>query len=125
MSSDAFYNELLPEINATIDEFGTSFVVKTPGSYNEDMSVSPDTERTVQGVVADQNFQFPLGSIGSSGSQGQNASWSNRKQVLLKAEADIKESEHLVFEGNAYPLNKAQTIKPANVVLLYIVDVTR
>lgn len=119
MSSDAFYNELLPEINATIDEFGTSFVVKTPGTYNEDMSVSPDTERTVQGVVADQSFQLPIPSLGSE------ASWGNRKQVLLKAEADIKENEHLVFEGNTYPLNKAQTIKPANVVLLYIVDVTR
>jgi len=119
MSSDAFYNELLPEINETIDEFGTTYVVKTPGGYNEDMSVSPATERPVQGLVADQSFQLPIPSV------GQEASWGNRKQVILKAEANIKEGERLVFEGNEYPLSKAQTIKPANVVLLYILDVTR
>lgn len=120
MSSDAFYNELLPEINDVIDEFGTTFVVNTPGAYNKnDMSVAPDTTREVAGIIADQNFQVPLGGAGVE------VSWASKKQVLFKAEANLQENESVIVDGVEHPVTKVDTIKPANVVLLYMLDITK
>ena len=120
MSSDAFYNELLPEINQVIDELGAQFVVSTPGQYNVDtLKTDPPTTRQVFGVVADQSM------VTAIAGPYQNVSWAGKKTLILKADANPKEGESIVVDGQSYPLNKIVTVKPANVVMVYMLDVSK
>lgn len=119
-ASDAFYQELLPEINEVLDELGTTYQVSTPGTYDEDeMTVGGPTKRPVVGLVADQSLVTSLGVIAS------DAQWVNRKVLLLKADAAIVENESIVVGGVTFPCNKIVELKPADVTVLFMLDITR
>lgn len=124
-ASDAFYEELVSEVNEIIAELGTTYVVKSGGKYNpETMGVDPSTERGVNGLIADNATALTIGSMGGFQS-GDAPSWQGKRILILTADAQIKENESVVVDGVDFPATKIETIKPADVVLLYIVDITR
>ena len=124
-ASDAFYNELLIEVNSIIDELGTSYEVSTPGNYNETtMQNDPPTTRTVDGLVSDQSVAIAVANMAGSGLSS-DATWMGKKMLILKANSNVQETESIVVEGLTYPLTKIVPIKAADVNLLYMLDITR
>lgn len=117
--SDEFYLDLLEEVTETVQEFGTTYKVVGVSQYDETtMTTLPATERTVVGLVADQQLANQLMS-------DQGASWIAVKSLLLTADANPQPGERVEVDGVLYPLDKLMEIKPANITLLYMLDVTR
>lgn len=127
--SDAFYQTLLPKVNQTVERFGKTFEVRGAGTYNnETLSVSKPTSRTVTGLISNSEFLSGLGgtSIAGLGGKAENSAltWIGKKILILQASAAPTQGEEIQVEGKWFPLSKIQEIKPANVVLLYMLDVT-
>jgi hypothetical protein len=124
--SDQFYLELLVDVNSVIDEFGTTYQVKSPAQYSEEtMSTTPGTVRSVIGLVSDQSVLSNFASVGvSAGIEATSQIWVSKKVLLLKASANVLFNETITVDGKEYPLSKVEKIKPANVNLLYILDLT-
>lgn len=121
--SDQFYLDLIEEINPIIDEFGTTYTIHTPGTYDEaTLTTSAPTTRTAVGLVADSQTLNGLGL--SSPSDAQTLQWTNTRNLLLQASANIQPGESVTVDGKVHELNNAQTIKPANIVVLYILDLS-
>lgn len=115
-ASDSFYYELQEEVDGVIREFGTTFQVKGVGKYNDDtMTVEPAASRTVDGVVADQQFASQLAPNG----------WNASKSLILPASANPAQGEEVQVDGKWYPLSAIMPVKPADVVVCYMLDVTR
>lgn len=123
--SDSFYNELIPEVDQVIDELGTSYVLTTPGAYNEQtLSNDPPSSRPVDGLIADQSVAISVASMAGSGLSS-DATWMGKKILILKASANPKPTESIEIEGLTYPLSKVVPIKPADVTVVYMLDITR
>ena len=115
--SDAFYNELLADVNETLEEFGTEYTVRSPGVYDgTELESTPSTNRKVTGLVSTGNEMHIL--AGESG-------WVSTKTLLLTAGAAPKAGEEVQVDGKWFPLSKLTAIKPADVVVLYMLDVAR
>lgn len=121
-ASDDFYNELIPEINEVLDELGTTYQVRGKSAFDSDtLTTIPGASRTVVGLVADQATTSSIGGFVPESA----LAWIGKKNLLLKASAAPQPGEEILVEGNWFPLAKISPIKPADVVVLYILDVTR
>ncbi|AUR88712.1 head-closure protein [Vibrio phage 2.117.O._10N.261.45.E9] len=117
MSSDAFYLGLQAEAAEVIAEFGTTYNVKGAGTFDPLLGeeVVEGEDRLVVGLVSDQADSFmPAGSS--------QATWYGRKSLIMTAAADIRKGDLVTVDGKTYPLDSAVSIKPANVVVIYILE---
>lgn len=120
--SDSFYQELIPEIDGIIDELGTTYTLETPGEYNEDtMRNDPPATRPADGLVADQSVAISVAGSGLSS----DATWMGRKMLILKSNTNPRPTESVLIDGLSYPLSKVVAIKPADVTVVYLLDITR
>lgn len=124
-ASDAFYLEVLTEVNEVINELGTTYSVRGIGVYDpNELEAVPVAPRVVTGLIADQtvtnsfatNYGAPLAA---------GASWIGRKNLILRADANPQPNEEVLVDGKWYPLSNNNPIQPADILLLYILDVTR
>lgn len=124
-ASDSFYNELLVDVNATIDEFGTTYSVRLNGSYDSaTLTTTPGSSRSVSGIVSNQQVTSAVASILFPVTE-RSSNWIGKKTLLLKADSAPQSGEEILVDGNWFPLSKVISIKPADIVVLYILDVTR
>lgn len=124
-ASDAFYNEVLVDVNAVIDELGTTYNVRGTATYDPTtLSTTVGASREVAGLVADQSFQSVVSGLTGTADDVRGG-WQGRKNLLLKADAAPAPGEEVQVEGEWFPLDKVEPIKPADVVVLYILDVSR
>lgn len=120
-SSDVFYNELSAEVVGILSELGTTFTVKSEGVYDPStLTTSEGSERTVSGIVADQQEAYSL----SSGVGETSKSWVSGKNLLLTADSVPKAKEQVYVDGKWFSLSNVKPIKPADVVVLYILDIS-
>ena len=126
--SDAFYIEIRDDtVIPLLDEFGTTYTVRAQGVYNPDTgSNAPTTTRQVQGVVADQTMTMGLAaSIGNTVQEVGGTTWIGRKNLLLSPTANLLPNEEVEVDGKWYPVSVINELKPANIIVLYILDLTR
>lgn len=125
--SDAFYNDIAATVDEVLDEFGTSYNVYAPGPYNEDtLSSSHSLSRSVVGVVADRETTLLTANPGGAAAGDPvAAAWVGEKNLLMKASASPQTDELVEVDGKKHSMQKAVPIKPADIVVLYILDVTR
>lgn len=124
-ASDAFYNEIKVEVDELLAELGTTYNVRSEGAYDTDLlTTSPGATRTVTGIVANQQFVnsvsailFPVGEA--------SATWIAKKTLILTAESSPLPGEDVQVDGDWFPLAKSVPIKPADVVVVFMLDVTR
>jgi len=117
--SDTFYNEIVSEVDSVLDQFGTNFTVRAQGTYDEDTLENSDgATRSVTGVIATQQVVNSIGAIISEG-------WTGRKSLILKASAAPAPGEEIQVDSEWFPLSKVIPIKPADVVVVYMLDVSR
>lgn len=118
-ASDAFYLEIKAEVDSVLEELGTSYNVRTPGTYDPDeLETVPGVPRAVTGLVADQ--QTVLAVAGEAG-----ATWVATKTLILAADAAPLPGEEVQVDGKWFPLSKAIPIKPAEIVVVYLLDISR
>ncbi len=117
--SDCFYNELIEEVDEVIDELGTTYSVRGSQDYDADtLSATDGTSRTVAGLVADQQTAQSFANDGE-------ANWIGTKTLILKSSADPAEGEEVQVDGSWFPLSKLVPIKPADITVVYMLDVSR
>ncbi|MGL5525669.1 MAG: hypothetical protein ACRDCY_18130 [Aeromonas veronii] len=115
-ASDSFYYELQEEVVGVLRDFGTEYNIVTPGQYDEETMVrGPETARVCQGIVADQQFASQLAPNG----------WTATKTLILPHDANPAQGEEVVVDGKPFALSKVVPVKPADVVVCYLLDVTR
>lgn len=115
-ASDQFYYEIQEEVDGVIAEFGKEFDIRTPGIYDDtEMATLPGTVRKANGVVADQQFASQLVPNG----------WLATKTLILPASANPTKGEEVQVDGKWFGLEKIMQVKPADVVVCYMLDVTR
>ena len=118
-ASDSFYLEVKAEVDTVLDELGTSYQVRGQGAYDPDELESvPAAPRAVSGLVADQQTVLQL--AGEAG-----ATWVATRTLILKADAAPQEGEEIQVDGKWYPLSKLVPIKPAEITVVYLLDVSR
>lgn len=121
--SDAFYQEIVAEVDPILEELGTTYQVRSNESYDPNtLTTTPGTNREVIGLVADQQFANSLGQMGGSEA---DLSWINSKTLILQASADPKDSEEILVDGKWFPLSKVVPIKPADITVVFMLDVSR
>jgi len=124
-ASDSFYLEIQAEVNTVLEELGTEYSVRGHGTYNPDtLETLPAAPRTVVGLVADQKDINPLGAILFPVGEG-SAGWVNKKALILSAGAVPDAGEEVLVDGQWFPLSKVVPIKPAEITVVYMLDVTR
>lgn len=118
-ASDAFYQDIVVEVDSVIDELGTSYTVRSPGTYEEaTLATSIGGTRSVSGLVADKKTTLNL-------TAGDGPTWVAEKTLILKAAASPAPGEEILVDGDWFPLSKVVPIKPADVTVVYMLDVTR
>lgn len=124
-ASDEFYQEILVEVNAVIDELGTEFNIRGDGAYDSDtLTTGAPTSRSVVGVVVD-NTQATAIAGSFNVSEAEALSWIGKKMLLLKASASPQPKEEIEVDSRWYPLDQVVEIKPADISLLFMLDVSR
>ena len=114
--SNQFYSEIVTQVNALLKQFGTQFEVRGPGQYvAEQLKSTPTTSRSVLGLVSNQELAANL-----SNDDG----WIGKKILIISADAAIKSNEDVKVDGRWFALSKIVQIKPADVVVVYMLDVT-
>lgn len=123
-ASDQFYLDIVEEVDAVIDEFGKSFTVRSPGAYDpETLTSAPGAERDIDGVIANQQDVNNLGSQISAVAET-SQTWIAKKSLIFKASSNIAVGEEVYVDGSWFPLANATPIKPADVVVVYMLDVS-
>lgn len=118
-ASDAFYTEIRDEVDTVLDELGTTYSVRSPGEYDPDeLETGVGSSRTVSGLVADQQTAAQFAG-------NQSANWIGKKTLILKASSAPKTDEEVQVDGDWFPLSKLVPIKPADITVVYMLDVTR
>jgi hypothetical protein len=117
--SDSFYIEVKGEVDTVLNELGTTYQVRGQGVYDPDeLESMPETSRTVSGLIADQ--QAVLQIVGES-----SATWVATRTLILKADAAPQEGEEIQVDGKWYPLSRLIPIRPAEITVVYLLDVSR
>lgn len=117
-----FYTELQQEVNVLLAELGKPFTVRSKGVYNQEtLTYGAPKTRTVQGLVSDSSMLSNLGSLGQT--DAMTAQWQGKRVLLLSASLNPKAGEDINVDGRYFSFEKIQELKPANTVLLYILEV--
>ena len=124
-ASDAFYIEIREEVDGVLAELGTEYSVRGPGQYDPStLKRGKEAARTVVGLVADQKVAHSLGSMAFPITET-SAFWKASKSLILKADSDPKPEEEVFVDGQWHSLSMARPIKPADVVVVYMLDLSR
>lgn len=120
-ASDAFYQEIVAEVNAVLEELGTTYSVRGHTEYDPDqLERVAAPPRTVVGLVADQEMAVSMVGTGDGG-----PTWIGKKTLIMRADANPRPEEEVEVDGKWYPLTKAKAIQPADVVVVYMLDVSK
>lgn len=125
--SDSFYIKIRDKVTGVIQKYGTSYQVRTAGGEYDPSTMttgSPGAPRSVVGIVADQEFVYNLGSQIYPVS-GASAASIGKKNLILTSTANPVLNEEVLVDGKWYSLVKAKPIKPADIVVIYILDLTK
>lgn len=123
--SDQFYFDLLVDVDPLFEEFGTQYTVYTPGVYDPDsLSTGPATTRQVFGLVADQHVVATV-SRGAATVGDPNPAYIGLKNLILRRDANPVTGEEVEVDGKRFSLDKLEPIKPAEIVVIYILDISR
>ena len=118
VASDKIYLELQREVDNIIDEFGTEYTVNGEGTFDEaGLETLPGSSRSVFGVIADQETVLQI----NSG----EANWNAKRTLILKADSAPVAGEEVEIENKCYSLSKLVPIKPARIVISYLLDISR
>jgi hypothetical protein len=124
-ASDSFYLEILEEVNNVLNELGTTYQVRGNSTYDSDTLTTTNTPpREVVGLVASQEMVHSIAGI-SLILPTERAYWIGKKSLLLSASSLPQAEEEVLVDGKWFPLNKVETIKPADVTVLFLLDVSR
>jgi hypothetical protein len=116
-NSDSFYNELKEDVLQIAKDYGAEFNVQ--GAGVTDLSTQTMQEgsiRKVWGIITDSKVQELTGM--------NSVIWEARKTLIMPYTAEPKNGEQVIVDGIKYPLNKVTTIKPAEVIVVYLLDVS-
>lgn len=123
--SDAFYIELRDEATSVLLELGTSYLCRSHVVYDP---FNPATEegdnRDVYGIAADQDLSKAFVS-GVGQTAEASANWTAKKTLILTADAAPLPQEEVYVDGIWHSFEKVQAIKPADIVVIYMLDITR
>ncbi|QQM14074.1 hypothetical protein pVco14_024 [Vibrio phage pVco-14] len=123
-ASDAFYNGIIAKIAPVFEKLGTSFAVRAPAQFNEEtLSKTPGQTRSVAGIVADQQTTLELTGQAWRGMDG--GEWVATKSLILPANAKPLPSEEIQVDGKWFSLSKVVAVKPADVTVIYLLDVSK
>lgn len=118
-ASDPLYQTIVDSIISVFDDFGTEYVIRGAGIYNpESLLVTGSSTRNVKGLVADQQSSLLLASKGSG-------TWTATKTLLLRADSAPVAGEEIQVDSDWFALSKIVAIKPADVIIVYMLDVTK
>ena len=121
--SDSFYSELKMEVDEVLAEFGTSYTIRGTEEYDSDaLEAVAGESRSVSGLVADQTTAT---SIAGDAGVDRGVTWIGIKTLILSATALPAKGEEIQVDGKWYPLSKLVPIKPADILVVYMMDVTR
>lgn len=121
----SFYQDIQREVSALLLELGKPFEVRSKGAYNETtMSYAAPTIRSVQGIVSDSSLRNTISGL-SMGALAVDKDTRGSKVILFDASLAPKTTDEVNVDGNFFSLEKIQEVKPSDVVLLYILDVTK
>jgi len=124
VSSDAFYLSVKEDVDAIIEEFGTQYTVRARGGEIDPATLkrTAGATRTVTGLVDAQDFTATLG---LATNDADNFARVSQKSMLFTAASALKENEEILVDSAWLSLNKLKVLKPANVILLYMLDLIR
>lgn len=124
--SDAFYNAIVPKVVAALQKVGKSYTIRAKGQYNKaTLTTIAGSTRSALGVAAAQDNALFFGLTARFVGEGANQDWIGTKQLIFGPDLNPQPGEEVEFEGKWFPLHKVETVQPADVPLLYILDVSR
>lgn len=122
--SDAFYLELLEDVDPLFTEFGRDFQVRGPGVYDETTrTTGVGASREVMGIVVDQQTLNNLGSQIFAVDEKSQA-FLGKKNLLLRRDANPDVKEEIEVDGTWFPLARVRPLKPAAILMFYVLDVS-
>ncbi len=124
-ASDSFYLEIQEEVKSVLQELGTTYTIKGKGIYDSDTLETTDgATRKVEGLVATGQDLSSLGNaivpvnVLASAQVG-------KKTLILSPEAAPVPGEEVQVDGDWFALSKIIPIKPADVIVVYMLDITK
>lgn len=123
MANDAFYQEIIEEVVPLLEEYGTTYKVKSKGGYDPDTrETSAPSERTVKGVRANAFVASELGSDVGGMNRG-GAFIIGHNSLLIEPSANILPTDEIYVDGQWQSCNRTEKVQPGNVVVLYVVTI--
>lgn len=121
-ASDATYLAIVEDVNDALDALGTTYTVRAKGTYDSaTLSTSPGAERTVTGLVADAEL---MSGFAGALLPAESLAWVAKRALLLSPAANPQSGESIQVDGRWFSMDKIKTLKPADITLLYILDVS-
>lgn len=120
--SDSFYNQIVTEVDNLLEEYGAKFTIRTQGSIDPvTFAETPGSTRTAFGVVNNSELgstlAMQLNAIASTNNEN------NAKAVLLLSPTAAPQAlEEVMVDGRWYSLGKVKPVRPAEVTLLYSLE---
>lgn len=118
-TSDPLYLKFRAKADKLLRRFGTQFNVVSQGYYDEETLTSMEGETTkAWGVLTNDKamLQSFAGDLGET--------WSATKTLILSAERKYLPTDQVKVEGKTYSLSNLETIKPADIIVVYLLDVS-
>lgn len=113
--SDDFYIEMQGVADKLIAEFGGQFNVRGPSAFDETtLERTKGAERVVNGVVTTQDVARAYKESSTA------TDWTASRYFLADHNALIVQDEEVQVDGIWYPANKFETIKPADILVVYM-----
>ncbi|QJI53352.1 head-closure protein [Alteromonas phage vB_AcoS-R7M] len=124
-ASDPFYNSLVSTVETLLAKYGATYTIRSKGVTDPvTLQTSSGATRSCVGVVSDSsmgsNLAGQLGSILSSSVEN-----TSLRSLLLPASASIQAGEEIQVDGQWFDLKRAKPLKPADVTLMYTLELSR
>lgn len=115
--SDTFYIDVRNEVDQIIDDFGTIYPTRLKGGYDRDeMLTTYEDGDSLVGVVTE-------GSIMINEYDSSSIKSSETKTIVFKASSKFPENGEVMIDDAYHSLSKFEKIKPADIVVAYILEV--
>lgn len=120
--SDSFYNEIITEVQALLEEFGTEYAIRTPPEIDPvTFTETASTTRSAFGVVSNSEIgstlAMQLNAVAST-----NNEYNAKAVLLLSPTAAPQAAEEVMVDGRWYSLGKVKPVRPADVTVLYTLE---